>query len=474
LRGEALPALALLAAGCTMGSDYARPDVAEPAAFRDEGGGKAGAGSLGEVPWEGVLTDPVLQDLVRRALERNYDLAIAATRVLEARARLVEVGADQYPELDAIAVGAKHRADGSPADESAWTAGGQLSWELDFWGKFRRATEAARAELLATEAGRRAVSQSVVADVAAAYFTLRGLDSELEISRLALASREASRRIVSARSTGGVGTEVELRQAEVLVLTASQRIPELESRIARTENALSILLGENPGPVPRGKPLVEQALPAEVPAGLPSDLLDRRPDLLAAEQDLAAACANVGEAKAALLPSFSLTAAGGVGSLELGRADTQTGPVWQVTAGIFQPIFDAGRLRAGVRAAEARYEGAALRYQQSVRSAFREVSDALVGLRKGREFLEFQRSLSKTLADQSRLSRDRYKGGVTTYLEVLDTERQAFDADIALVEAERDVRLSFVDLYRALGGGWDAAPLLDRPGTAMPAPVAKP
>jgi multidrug efflux system outer membrane protein len=423
-----------------------------------------------------VFRDPVLQELVRRALEGNLDLGIAAQRVLEARARLVEAGADLYPTLDAFASGSRNRVPGT-GDATAWTVGGALSWELDFWGKFRRAAEAARAELLATEAGRRAVAQSVVAEVAAAYLTLRSFDLELDISRATLASRERSRDLVLSRRRGGVSSELELQQAEVLVLTAAQRIPDLERAIERTENAIAVLLGGNPGPVARGAPLTAQEVPAEVPAGLPSDLLDRRPDLLAAEQSLAAACANVGEAKAALLPTISLTAAGGLGSVELGRAASDSGPVWSLAAGIFQPIFDAGRLRAGVDAAEARFEAAALEYRRAALRAFREVADALVTLRKGREFLAFQRSLAETLAAQSRLSRDRYRGGVTSYLEVLDTERQAFDAETGLAVAERDVRLAFVDLYRALGGGWDAAPPPPGPAgesAAAPAPAPGP
>jgi multidrug efflux system outer membrane protein len=412
------------------------------------------------MPWEGVYLDPALQDLIRRALEGNLDLGIAAQRVLDARARLVEAGADLYPAVDAFAGGTKSRVPGDQ-DSTVWTVGGALSWELDFWGKYRRAAEAARAELLATEAGRRAVAQSVVAEVAAAYLTLRAFDLDLEISRETLVSREKSRELVRSRRRGGVSSELELHQAEVLVLTVAQRIPDLERAVERTENAISILLGENPGPVPRGAALTAQALPEEIPAGLPSDLLSRRPDLLAAEQSLAAACANVGEARAALLPTISLTAAGGVGSAELGRASEGSGPVWSVTAGIFQPIFDAGRLRAGVDAAEARFEAAALEYRRAALRAFREVADALVTLRKGREFLEFQRALVATLSDQSRLSRERYQGGVTSYLEVLDTERQSLDAESGLVVAERDVRLAFVDLYRALGGGWDASPSPD-------------
>lgn len=463
-----LACAALLAGGCTMGRDYKRPEMGEPPGFRGApAGAKKGEKSLGDLPWEGVYGDPVLQGLVRKALEGNLDLAIAARRVLEARAKLVATGADAFPEVGAAASGSRNRVPGQN-DSSSWSAGGVLSWELDFWGKFRRATEAARAELLASEAGRRAVSQTVVAQVASAYFALRGFDRELEISREALASRQASRDVVRARSRGGVGTEVELRQAEVLVLTAAQRIPDIERSIAETENAIAILLGENPGPVRRGLPLVQQAVPDAVPAGLPSTLLDRRPDLIAAEQGLAAACANVGEAKAALLPTISLTAAGGVGSSELGRAGSETGPLWGVTAGIFQPIFDAGRLQAGVDAAEARYQAAALAYRQAAQQAFREVADALVGLAKGREFLAHQRDLALTLADQSRLSRDRYRGGVTTYLEVLDTERQAFDADIGLVKAELDLRLTFVALYRALGGGWDSAPPGGKPGNGEP------
>ncbi|MGH7489362.1 MAG: efflux transporter outer membrane subunit, partial [bacterium] len=331
---------------------------------------------------------------------------------------------------------------------------GSFSWDLDFWGKYRRATEAARATLLGTEWGRREVRSTVVSNVAAAYFQLREFDLELEIAKRTLAARHESLQLTETLSNGGAAPLLDVRQAQQLVETAAETIPDLERLIEQQENLIATLLGQNPGAVPRGRELTAQPLPPNVPPGLPSALLERRPDIHRAEQQLIAANAEIGVAKAAYFPDISLTAAGGVESPALAHLFTGSAGVWNLAAAAAQPIFTAGRLRSNVRLAEAQEQQALLEYQQTIQQAFRQVSDSLIAYRKFREFREHQERLAAAAEDAANLSETRYKGGVASYLEVLTNETNYFSAQLNLARARLNERISLVQVYNALGGGW--------------------
>jgi multidrug efflux system outer membrane protein len=461
-----LVSVALLTAGCTVGPRYKRPTVAVPGSYRGEAPEQVAQPHntapqvvpLGEEKWWDIFRDEQLRALIRTALKQNYDLRIAASRVLEAQAQLGITRADQFPSLGGGAAFAAVRTPESKFLPAFETGTGQVNlsavWELDFWGKFRRATEAARANLLASEWARQEVVSTLVANVASAYFQLRGLDLQLEISKRTLDSRKESLRLTRLLADGGSTSLLDVRQAEQLVFTASAEVPGLEQQIEQQENFLSILLGRNPGDVPRGQTLTEQQQPPEVPPGLPSALLERRPDIREAEDELIAANAQIGIARAAYFPDISLSGTGGFQSSALGNLFTGPAGAWSFGASLTQPIFTAGRLRSGVRLAEARQQTALLVYQQSIQAAFRSVSDALVAYRKTREFRIQQESLFQSSQDSARLSHMRYKGGVTGYLEVLTNETNAFSAELALVQARLNELLALVQLYEALGGGW--------------------
>jgi len=452
----------ILFSGCRLGPEYRRPALRTPDTYRGDAEvavtQPAEPKSFADLKWWDLFGDTALQDLIRTALQQNYDLRVAAERVIEARALIGVARANQFPSLDANAGTSRQQTpspgSGRPVTDSGSVAG-DLSWEFDFWGKFSRSTEAARADYLATEAARLMVFQSLVTDVAAAYFELLELDWELEVARNTLASRQASLRLVQIRQEGGVAGMVDVRQAEGLVVTAAASIPDLERRIALKENQISILIGENPHAIVRGRSLLEQDLRVAVPPGLPSELLERRPDLVAVEHQLIAANAGVGVAKSAFFPRIVLTGTGGAASVELGNL-VSSGGTWGAGIGLNLPIFNAGRLKGNLRAAEARREQAILLYQQAVQQAFSEVSDALVQYQKNQETLLRRSELEQTLRDQSRLSQLRYQGGVTSYLEVLDSERQHFNAQLELAQARRNQLLAIVGLYRALGGGWES------------------
>jgi multidrug efflux system outer membrane protein len=434
---------------------------------------------MGDLAWFEMFQDDALRELIRIAVEENYDARLAAERILEARALYEIARGAELPTVDGAASAAYRGVtrNGIPAyptgdrDGMEYAFGGAFSWELDFWGRLNSATDAARAELLATEEDRRLVLHVLVTDLARAYFELREFDLELEIARATLESRKRSLDLVTMRQREGVSNLLEVRQAEVLVTTAQQQIPDTERRIEQKENEISVLLGRNPGPVVRGRELAGQNVPDAVPAGLPSGLLARRPDIRSAEQRLIAANALIGEAKALLYPRIALTASGGFASEDLGELLNGSSGFWDIGAALTQPIFNGGRLRANVRATESRQRQAVILYLQTIQRAFQEVSDALVGYRKLREFREQQEILATTLEDQQRLSNMRYKGGVTAYLEVLDTDRQLFDAQLGLAQAQRNEILALVALYRALGGGWvDTAPPEERPDAPPPDP----
>jgi outer membrane protein, multidrug efflux system len=458
-RALLLPA-ALLLAGCTVGPDYHRPELPVPPDFRGRApDAPAGAESLGDIGWWQIFQDETLQSLIRTAMVENYDLRIATARILDARARVTFNRSFQFPDLSGSASAPYIYVPGDRAPsqfrETFSPLGSfDLFWEIDFWGRFRRATEAARADLLASESVQRFVMTTLVSDLATAYFQLRELDLELEISKRTLASRQDSLRLVTARQQGGVAALIDVRQAEVLLYTAAETIPEVERRIEQTENLISYLLGRNPDAVPRGRPLQQQlALPA-IPAGLPSSLLERRPDVQQAESQLAAATARIGVAKSDYFPRVLLTGAAGAGGIKIDGSWFGPQGLLAVAPQLTLPIFNSGRVGAGVDSASAVAQEALVRYQQTVQQAFRDVSDSLVEHRKRGEFRVQQEALVESLRDAARLAGVRYRGGVTSYLEVLDTERQLFDAELVRAQAERDELLAVVRLYRALGGGW--------------------
>ncbi len=458
MRSRALLVAGLLLAGCTVGPDYQRPELAVPPDFRGQDAPPSET-SVGDLAWWQVFEDETLQSLIRLALVENYDLRVATARVLDARARVTVTRSFQFPDVSATASApyvriSEERAPTQLEETFSPLATLDLFWEIDLWGRLRRATEAARADLLASEDVQRFVMTTLVSDVATAYFQLRELDLELEISRRTLASRQASLRLVQLRQQGGVAALIDVRQAEVLVYTAAQTIPDVERRIEQTENLISLLLGRSPNAVPRGRPLLQQLTLPTVPAGLPSSLLERRPDIRQAESQLAAATARIGVAKADYFPRVLLTGAAGGGSVMINGDWFGPSGLLAIGPQVSLPIFNMGRIGAGVDSAEARAQEALVRYQQTVQQAFREVSDALAEHRKRQESRIQQALLVTSLRDAARLADIRYRGGVTSYLEVLDTERQLFDAELALAQTQRDEALAIVRLYRALGGGW--------------------
>ncbi|HEX2597475.1 MAG TPA: efflux transporter outer membrane subunit [Terriglobales bacterium] len=451
----------LICTGCAVGPKYKRPTVSVPEGYRGlaPDAGQQTSASLADEKWWTVFQDPQLQQLIRTALVQNYDVRIAATRILQAQAILGITRADQYPTITGGASTTNARAQRTKVlpefESSANEVNLSLVWELDFWGKFRRATEAARASLLATEWGKRAVISSLVSNVATAYFQLRELDLELEISKRTLDSRKQSLNLVEIRARGGVTALIDVRQSEQLVYTAAGSIPDLERRIEQQENFLSVLLGNNPGPITRGKSLVENSVLPTVPAGLPSSLLEKRPDIQATVQQLVAANARIGVAKAAYFPQITLTAIAGYQSPAL--TDLFTGPAgfWNFGGQLLQPIFTGGRIRSNVRLTEAQQQEAVLFYQSTIQQAFREVSDSLIAYRKDQEFRQQQELLAVAAEDTVRLANVRYSGGVSSYLEVLDSDTRYFDAQLALAQAQLNERLALVQLYNALGGGWE-------------------
>jgi outer membrane protein, multidrug efflux system len=445
---------------CAVGPNYKRPAVTVPSEYRGlaPDAGPQAAASFGDEKWWTVFQDEQLQELMRQALAQNYDVRIAATRVLEAQAALGVTRADQFPAIYGGASASNQRVPKTTLLPSFETSPIQVNlsliWNLDFWGQYRRATQAARANLLATEWAEHAVISSLVSSVASAYFQLLELDLEKQISEATLDARKESLRLVDIRFKGGATGLMDVRQSEQLVYTAAAAIPDIERRIEQQENFLSILLGENPAPVARRKPLVEAMGLPVVPAGLPSSLLDRRPDIESAEQQLIAANARIGVAKAAYFPQISLTGLAGFQSPALTNLFTGPAGLWSFGAQLAQPVFTAGKIRSNVRLTEAQKQGLVLVYQQSIQQAFREVSDSLVGYRKNQEFRAQQALLAAAAQDATRLARIRYEGGQTSYLEVLDTDTLSFNAQISLAQAQLNERLSLVQLYNALGGGW--------------------
>jgi len=451
----ALALVLALSAGCAVGPNYRRPSVNVPTTYRGsvtETPTPAEAPSLGEQKWSEVFPDERLQNLVKTALQQNYDVRIAATRILQAEAALGITRAEQYPTLDSGAeINAQRTPQGRFSAFNRSQGGLSLSaaWELDFWGKFRRSTEAARASLLSSQWARQEVISTLVADVASSYFRLRELDLELEISQRTLSSRQDSLRLIQDLANQGLSNMLDVRQAEQLVFTAAARIPDIERQIEQDENFISTLVGNNPATVPRGRPLTEQPHAPIVPAGLPSSLLERRPDIRQAEEQLIAFNARIGVAKAAYFPQISLTGTGGFQSSALGGLFAGPAGLWNVAGGLTQPIFSGGRIRSGVQFAEAQQQEALLAYQQTIQQAFREVSDALVAYRKNQEFRAQQEQLVQSAQDASQLSDTRYRAGLTSYLEVLTNETNYFSAELGLAQARGDELQALVQVYRA-------------------------
>jgi outer membrane protein, multidrug efflux system len=461
IAGRCLLGLAMLAfSACSVGPKYRRPDVAVPSVYRgvDPAAGPQTANSLGDEKWWTVFHDPQLQDLIRTALAQNYDVRIAATRVLEAEASLGITRANQFPTVAAEASATSERVAKTAISQEFETSPTQLdlafAWELDFWGKFRNATKAARATLLATEWGQKAVLSTIVSDVAQAYFQLLELDAELEISNTTLAARKDSLRLVNIRERGGTTSMMDVYQSEQLVYGAAAALPDLERRIQQQENFISILIGKNPGPIQRGAPLAAFTIAPTVPAGLPSALLIRRPDIESAEQTLIAANAQIGVARAAYFPQITLTASGGFQSNALSQLFTGPAGMWSFGGQLLQPIFTGGRIRSTVRLTEAQKQEAVLVYQQTIQQAFRDVSDSLVAYQKNQDFRQQQQLLTNSAQNGSQLSNVRYAGGVTSYLEVLDADTRYYEAQINLAQAQLNERLALVQVYKSLGGGW--------------------
>jgi NodT family efflux transporter outer membrane factor (OMF) lipoprotein len=452
--------------GCVVGPNYNRPSVLTPATFRAPAPlPQDQAASLADLKWFEVFRDEKLQELIREALVQNYDLLDAVARVEQAQANLGIVRSNSMPQAGAGASVQFTRLsrDGqipiSPAfvtsQNRTW---GQatlslLSYEVDLWGRLRRETEAARAGLLSADENRKAVISSLVAEVAAAYFQLQQLDYQLDIAKSTLDTRRESLRLVQERRSGGVATLLDLRQAEELVSSAAQRVPVLQQQIEQTENRISLLLGRNPGDVLRGR-FLEQVIPPDVPAGLPSSLLDRRPDIRAAEQTLIAANANIGAAQAAYFPKISLT--GLVGGQSTALTSLFSGPAtaWSFIPQVTQPIFTGGRLKSTVRYAEADRDRAVIAYRRSIQTAFTEVSDALSARQRTRESRIEEERLVAALQDRKRLAYVRYRGGIDTQLNALDADRDLFEAELTLARIRHDELVSVVQLYKALGGGW--------------------
>jgi len=462
-----LAIVAGLLTGCMLGPDYQRPAVPVPTEFRSAEQPAPGreAVSLADLQWFVLFQDERLQALIRTALENNYDVRIAVTRVLEAQAQLGVTRSFLLPTIDGTAGVARQRLseeniipvpEGVSPTGNAFALGLLLSWEADVWGRIRRETEAARAELLSTEWGRRAVLVTVIATVASSYFTLRDLDSELEIARRTLAVRQESLRLTQLREEHGVGTNLDVRQAETLVYGAAATIPDLERQMVQTENAIRLLLAQPPGDILRGRTLTEQPAPPEIPAGLPAALLERRPDIRASEELLVAANARIGAAKALYFPRISITGLLGIESAELSNFVKSSALTWSIGADALQPIFNYGRIRSINEGTKARYLQLLVQYEQTIQTAFREVSDALIGYYKTREQRVQQELLVGAQQDRTTLANKRFFGGLDTYLQVLDAERDLFQAELQLVRLQRDELLNIVGLYRALGGGWES------------------
>lgn len=447
--------LATILSGCMVGPKYQKPIVQTPDRFTYSD--TIFQDSALNLEWWTLFQDPQLEKLIQTALAGNRDVRLAVARIEEAKASIGYTRADMWPvigyEVD-IQGGnlSPVLSSGNTANHNTWYAAPFLSWEIDFWGKYRSATEAARANLLATEYGYRSVMISLIAAVTSAYYQLLDFDNQLAISRQTLESRKESTWIINERFKKGIVPEIDLNQAEIQENIAAAYIPQYERAVAQTEHALSILLGQMPGTIDRGLDLNNQPMPPDIPPGLPSDLLARRPDILYSEQALVAQNASIGVAQAVRFPSFSLTGLFGAASPEL--TFSAVSAAWSVSGGVLGPIFNFNKNKRRVEMERQRYQQALMDYEQTVLQAFREVEDGLIGVSTYRTELEALNRQKMAAQNAALLSRSRYDGGVTSYLEVLDSERTLFNTELNASLTLRELLTSYVTLYKALGGGW--------------------
>jgi multidrug efflux system outer membrane protein len=476
-------ALILTLAGCKVGPNYKRPVVGTPASYRgalapDIAAAAASATSLGVQKWNTVFTDPVLQQLITEALKNNYDVKIAADRVLEEQAQLGITKSAQYPTFsagasyDALGLpsslfstlnnGSNNSSSSNSSSHTNYFAGGltaSAAWNLDFWGYYRRQTEAARAYLRATEWAKQTTYSTLIENVATSYYQLRTLDAELAITKSTLDARKQSLDLTQKLERGGADSMADVRQAEELYYTAQAQIPDIERQIEQQENNLRLLLGQDPGPIVRNVSdstsiIANAPHPSDVPVGLPSDLLERRPDVRRAEEMLIQANANIGVARAQYFPQLSLSASGGTSSSQL-KGLVESGNAYYYAIGsLSEPIFDGGKIRNNYRLAQATHKELLDTYQQTIAGALRDVSNALIAYNKTREFREQQEKQTAASADAVRLARIRYNSGSTSYLEVLTTDTNLYNSQLTLETAQQQEALSLVQLYNALGGGW--------------------
>ena len=458
--------LALLVAGCKVGPNYVRPQITAPEAYRGADNTaitSADPKSLGDQDWAKVFEEPELQELIRTALENNYDVRIAAKRVLEQQAQLRITRSQEFPTVSVggtgigADLGQGQSSLGNSFPSGAITEGSfnvSAAWTPDFWGLYRRQTEAARAQLLAQTWAQRAVRMTLVQQVATSYFQLRALDEQLDIAKETLKTRHESTELTRTLESGGSVPLSDLRQAEELEYTASSQIPQLEQQIQQEENGLRLLLGQNPGPVTHADPSALNPPPQDLPVGLPSRLLERRPDILEAEEQLVAANAQIGVARAQFFPQLSISASGGVGGDSLSSIFDPSSRLIYSIGTLTQPIFEGGKLRGQLQLSERQKEELVLNYQKTITGAFRDVSNALVAVNKQRAAREQEEKLVAAAQDASHLARVRYQGGATSYLEVLTTDSNLFSAQLNLVNTREGEAVSLVQLYGALGGGW--------------------
>ena len=453
----------LFAAGCAVGPKYVRPQVTAPAAFRgadDATVSSENANSLGDQNWAQVFHEPELQQLIQTALANNFDLRIAAQRVLEQQAQLRITRSQQFPSVTVggTGIGADLPSSLGGGLPSGTIASGSFNlaaaWNPDFWGLYRRQTEAARAQLLAQSWAQRAVRMTLVEQVATAYLQLRALDRQLEIAKETFTTRQQSVELTRRLESGGSVPLSDLREAEELQYTASTQIPQIEQQIQQQENGLRLLLGQSPGPVAHTDANALNPPPQNLPVGLPSRLLERRPDILEAEEQLISANAQIGVARAQFFPQISISASGGVGGNEFSNLFDPDSRLIYGIGSLTQPLFEGGKLRGQLQLSQRQKEEMVINYQKTIAGAFRDVSNALVAVNKQRAAREQQEMLVAAAEDATHLARVRYQGGATSYLEVLTTDSNLFSAQLNLVTAEEGEALSLVQLYSALGGGW--------------------
>ena len=450
----------ILAAGCTVGPDYARPDVGAPEKYRFA---SVEANDLANTPWWQQFHDPTLDELIRVALSDNFDVRIAAARVEEFYGVLGVTRSGKFPQVGAeAAVGSARTPPGESADTIRIDA--FASWEIDLFGRLRRLTEASRADLLASEEGRRFAVLTLVSTVASTYVTLLGVDAQLDIARRTLVSREKAMKIFEARNRRGATSEFELSQSRSEYAVTKATIPPLEQAQAQIENALSVLLGRNPGPINRTMKIGGLGMP-DIPAGLPSEILERRPDIKQAEFNLIAANARIGAAKAQYYPSISLTGLYGSLSTSLDGLFKKPAELYSYGAGVAAPIFTGGAIAGQVKASEARQQQTLLFYQRAIRSAFADVENALIASQKSREALAAQDERVTAMREYARLANLRYDNGYSGYIEVLDAERGLFSAELDYTQAKGDTYFAMIDIYKSMGGGWvvDAAAAAAQP-----------